>query len=212
MPAVLVALYEQHATAEAARTELVNDGFPTDRVELTSAREPGHAGMIPAEGRAQRFREYFRTLFHGETSERRVDAFTNRVCEGRATVTVHPRGEREIARAKELSSRHHPQELAGGASTTPPWNRRPQKKATTRNRAGGRRKSTSLVSLGSLTAFSATTTSAAAGAAASGVWVVTDVTPLAGAVRAVATVPHGGLDGHGKTFGHDVDPLRSCAW
>jgi hypothetical protein len=112
MPAVLVALYEQHATAEAARTELVNDGFPTDRVELTSTREPGHAGMVPAEGRAQRFREYFRTLFHGETSERRAEAFTNRVCEGRAAVTVHPRGEPEIARAKKLLRRHHPQELA----------------------------------------------------------------------------------------------------
>lgn len=112
MPAVLVALYEQHATAERARTELVNDGFPTDRVELTSTREPGHAGMIPAEGRAQRFREYFQTLFQGEDAGRRADAFTNRVCEGYATVTVHPRGEREISRAKELLGRHHPQELA----------------------------------------------------------------------------------------------------
>ena len=112
MPAVLVALYEEHATAERARTDLVSDGFPTDRVKLTSTREPGDAGLIPAQGRAQKFREYFHTLFEGESAERRVDFFTNRVCEGRAALAVHPRGEREITRAQEILTRHHPQELA----------------------------------------------------------------------------------------------------
>ncbi|HXA93400.1 MAG TPA: hypothetical protein VNU73_09130 [Steroidobacteraceae bacterium] len=112
MPAVLLALYDGHAAAERARTELVSDGFPTDRVELTSVREPGNAGMIPAAARSERFREYFCTLFQGENGQRRAEVFAERVCGGGATVTVHPRGDQEIARAKEILTRQGPEALA----------------------------------------------------------------------------------------------------
>ena len=113
MPAVLVALYDRHDTAEHARTDLVSDGFPTDRVELTSAREPGHAGMIPAAARSQKFRQYFETLFQQENGSSRAESFADRVSAGAATVAVHPRGEKEIARAKAILARHAPQELTG---------------------------------------------------------------------------------------------------
>jgi hypothetical protein len=115
MPAVLIALYDRHDVAERARTDLVSDGFPTDRVELTSMREPGHAGMIPAAERSQKFREYFRTLFQQENGSSRAESFADRVSAGGATVAVHPRGEQEIARARDILERHTPQELAGQA-------------------------------------------------------------------------------------------------
>ena len=43
----VAALFKDHATAENVRTALVSEGFATDRVLLTSAEEPGPAGMMP---------------------------------------------------------------------------------------------------------------------------------------------------------------------
>jgi hypothetical protein len=40
MSAVLLAMFNQYKIAERMRVELVRDGFPTDRVELTASCEP----------------------------------------------------------------------------------------------------------------------------------------------------------------------------
>ena len=48
MGAVLLAVFKNHASAERVRSGLIRDGFPTDRVELTSQAEPGQAGIEPA--------------------------------------------------------------------------------------------------------------------------------------------------------------------
>lgn len=111
MAAVLVALYDSYPTAERVRTELFHDGFPTDRVELTSLPEPGTAGMIAAEPATRRFRKYFETLFDEERHRGCAEYLAGRVAGGAAVVTVHPRGEREIARATELLDRHDPLEI-----------------------------------------------------------------------------------------------------
>ena len=66
MAAVLVALYEDYDTAGRVRTQLVSDGFPTDRVELTSSREPGQAGSMPGDSRGDQFQKYFDTLFEDD--------------------------------------------------------------------------------------------------------------------------------------------------
>lgn len=108
MAAVLVALYDGHPTAERVRTQLVTDGFPTDRVRLTSRREPGAAGVIPADSAAARYREYFESLFDSEEQRRHADWLAERVQSGAAAVTVHPRGEREISRATEILERNQP--------------------------------------------------------------------------------------------------------
>ena len=111
MAAVLVALYDSHPNAERARTELVKDGFPTDRVELTSASEPGTAGLIAAEGEAERFRRYFSTLLDEERHRGCAEHLARRVGEGAAVITVHPRGEQEITRAIEILDRHEPLQI-----------------------------------------------------------------------------------------------------
>jgi hypothetical protein len=48
MSAVLLAIFNEYNVAERVRVDLVRDGFPTDRVELTAACEPGRAGLGPA--------------------------------------------------------------------------------------------------------------------------------------------------------------------
>ena len=111
MAAILVALYDGHRTAERVRTQLVEDGFPTDRVHLTSSREPGTAGVIVADSASERFREYFASLFDREEQRRHASWLAARVRDGAAAVTVHPRGEREIARATEILARNVPLEI-----------------------------------------------------------------------------------------------------
>jgi len=111
MAAVLVALYDSQASAERVRTALVHDGFPTDRVALTSADEQGRAADIPASRSIERFRAYFESLFDEEPERRRVNALAERVRQGAAAITVHPRGEQEIARALEILERHRPVEV-----------------------------------------------------------------------------------------------------
>jgi hypothetical protein len=112
MAAVLIALYDDHATAERVRTELVSDGFPTDRVELTSLREPGAAGALPGDSLPQKLVQYFQTLFEeAEQPSRGPQFFAERVRHGGSTITVHPRGEVETSRACEILKRSSPAEL-----------------------------------------------------------------------------------------------------
>lgn len=111
MAAVLVALYDDFETAERVRTELVKDGFPTDRVELTSLREPGMADVMPADTLPRKLQDYFHTLFDREDRERYARFFADHVSKGGSTITVHPRGEQEVARACEILERHRPAEV-----------------------------------------------------------------------------------------------------
>ncbi len=67
MSAVLVAMFNDHATAEGVRIRLVKDGFPTDRVELTSCQELGQVKLVPREGVGEKLTEYFHKLFHSGT-------------------------------------------------------------------------------------------------------------------------------------------------
>jgi hypothetical protein len=111
MPAVLVALYDSHATAARVRTQLVHDGFPTDRVDLASPREPGPAGLIAAGSASDQFREYFESLFDDDQERRHARYLAERVRGGAAAIAVHPRGETEIERALAILAHHRPLEI-----------------------------------------------------------------------------------------------------
>ena len=111
MPAVLVALYDSHATAVRVRTQLVHEGFPTDRVDLASPGEPGPAGMIAAGSASDQFREYFESLFDDEHDRRHAQCLADRVRGGAAAITVHPRGQTEIERAIAILAHHRPLEI-----------------------------------------------------------------------------------------------------
>ena len=116
MSAVLVALFNDHAAADAVRTRLVNDGFPTDRVELTSCQEFGQAKLVPRSGPAEKLTEYFRQLFPDSSREARestVQLLQRAVLSGNAALTVQPRGEVETKRALQLLNEGAPLELRG---------------------------------------------------------------------------------------------------
>lgn len=100
MSALVAALYDNHAAAERVRTRLVREGFPTDRVRLTSISEPGEAAVVgPSEQLEAQLEEYFSQLFDREEERPNVHLFVDGVQQGHAALTVHPRGKVETDRA-----------------------------------------------------------------------------------------------------------------
>ncbi|HXR92744.1 MAG TPA: hypothetical protein VN750_20965 [Steroidobacteraceae bacterium] len=111
MSAVLAALFPNHQIAVAVRTRLVEDGFPTDRVELASRQDPGPADVVPAKDMADKLRLHFRQLFPADTDAEATDLLCKGVLEGRAVIAVHPRGDIETERAREILEQAGPVEL-----------------------------------------------------------------------------------------------------
>jgi hypothetical protein len=95
MSAVLAALFPSHEVADNVRTRLVQDGFPTDRVELTSREEAQQADLVPADSAAEKLTLHFRRLFPTADDAEATQMLCNGVIEGGAvclrysSLTVH---------------------------------------------------------------------------------------------------------------------------
>jgi hypothetical protein len=111
MSALVAALYKDHATADQVRTALVSEGFATDRVQLTSPREPGPAGLTPANDTTAQLRKYFEQVFPDADEGEGVRSFVEGVRHGHAAVVVHPRGDIEVERALSILSASEPLEM-----------------------------------------------------------------------------------------------------
>jgi hypothetical protein len=112
MSAVLLAVFNDYESAQRARLELVRDGFPTDRVELTAACEPGRAACFPAEELRGKFVQYFRILFKADADRPYAENLAERLDVGAAAaITVHPRGTIETSRATKIIEAASPAEV-----------------------------------------------------------------------------------------------------
>jgi hypothetical protein len=111
MSAVLAALFPSHAVAEGVRTRLVTDGFPTDRVELTSREEAKQAELVPADSMAEKLFLHFQQLFPASEDAEATRALCHGVTTGGAVIAVHPRGDIETRRAVEILEQAGPVEL-----------------------------------------------------------------------------------------------------
>jgi hypothetical protein len=112
MSALVAALYDNHAAAERVRTRLVREGFPTDRVRLTSLAEPGEAAIVgPSDNLEAQLEEYFTRLFDREEERPNVHLFVDGVQQGHAALTVHPRGKVETERALAILEEAQPIEI-----------------------------------------------------------------------------------------------------
>jgi hypothetical protein len=111
MSAILLAVFNDYEAADRARIDLVRDGFPTDRVELTAAREPGRAGYCSAELPRGKFAQYFRAVLKADTDLQFVESLAERVDGGAVAVTVHPRGRIETHRASKILEQAGPAEV-----------------------------------------------------------------------------------------------------
>jgi hypothetical protein len=113
MSAVILAVFNDYETAERVRVALFRDGFPTDRIELTAPCELGRAGCEPAASQHDKCVQYFRTLLRGEGEDHYPEMLAQRIDNGAATVTVHPRGAIETTRATEILQAAHPVDVVG---------------------------------------------------------------------------------------------------
>lgn len=111
MSAVLAALFPDHQTAEQVRVQLVRDGFPTDRVELSSRQELGQSELVAADSTQEKLLLHFRRLFPQEENAENAKLLSRAVLDGRAVIAVQPRGEVETHRALEILGRAGPMEL-----------------------------------------------------------------------------------------------------
>ena len=116
MSAILVAVFNSHDSAVDVRTRLVQDGFPTDRVELTSGRKPGPAQLVPRQSLSDKLLEHFRKVLHSTghpRDEQSVRFLQQAVLEGKAVLAVQPRGEIETRSALQLLAAADPVGLQG---------------------------------------------------------------------------------------------------
>lgn len=111
MSAVMTAMFNECRAAERVLVELFREGFPTDRVDLTSDGEPGRAGLAPASSAHDRFVRHFRAIFSLQDEQALAERFAEQIEQGGAAVTVHPRGAFETLRAHVILVRAHPLEL-----------------------------------------------------------------------------------------------------
>jgi hypothetical protein len=105
-------MFAEYGVADRARLDLVRDGFPTDRVDLTAECEPGRAAFAPASSPHEMLMRHFAVLFSGADESACVERLTERIEHGGAAVTVHPRGPLETLRAWEILESAHPIEVA----------------------------------------------------------------------------------------------------
>jgi hypothetical protein len=109
MTPVIVALFDDYGIAERVRTELVADGIPTDRVELTSLLETGQADAEPGDAFVVRVANYFHALLDQDGRHNGdADELARRVRDGNSAITVHPRLDYEFDSVRRVLHRHDP--------------------------------------------------------------------------------------------------------
>jgi hypothetical protein len=109
MTPVIVALFDDYGIAERVRTQLVADGIPTDRVELTSLIETGQADAEPGDAFVARVANYFHTLLDQDGARNgHAEELAQRVRAGNTAITVHPRLEYEFDSVRVILHRNKP--------------------------------------------------------------------------------------------------------
>jgi uncharacterized membrane protein len=121
MSTVLLAVFKDYDIAARVRSVLVQDGFPTDRVDLTATRELGRASLQPADSAHAKCVQYFRTLFGRDGEQEYPEKLAERIDSGGATLTVLPRGAIETERATQILQHAHPTEVLGHDLTIHGW-------------------------------------------------------------------------------------------
>jgi hypothetical protein len=132
MSAVLLAIFPDYDVASRVRMALFEDGFPTDRIELTACCEPGRAALQPPDTPHRQFAKYFSALLTAADEKEFPEQLACRLDEGAAAVTVHPRGPVETMRATQILQSAQPTQVVqheitdqrfeyAAAKTAKPW-------------------------------------------------------------------------------------------
>jgi hypothetical protein len=121
MSAVLLAVFNDYASADRVRVALFRDGFPTDRVELTAACDLGRAACQPADSPHGKCVQYFHTLLKQDDQRQYSELLAQRIDEGAAAIAVQPRGTVETVRATEILRKAKPADLVAHDLANQGW-------------------------------------------------------------------------------------------
>jgi hypothetical protein len=111
MSAVLLAVFNSYQAADHVRVHLIQDGFPTDRVDVTCSNDLGRAALGPGKSLHDKCAQYFRTLLCEAHEKEHIERLADRVEHGAVAVTVLPRGALETARASQIIGSAQPVEV-----------------------------------------------------------------------------------------------------
>jgi hypothetical protein len=112
MSAVLLAVFPDYDVANRVRMELFADGFPTDRIDVCACCDPGRSALHPANTQHRQFVQYFGALLNAADEREFAEQFAQKLDDGCAAVTVHPRGPVETSRARDIVTRAGPMAIA----------------------------------------------------------------------------------------------------
>lgn len=107
----IIALYKTPASAVAARSDFVQAGFATDRLDVVSMTERGRVANLPDKSTVEDFIAYFCVLLDQEDELPLVDGIVNSIQDGKGVLVVHPRGRVEIQSARILVDSHEPEKM-----------------------------------------------------------------------------------------------------
>jgi hypothetical protein len=105
----IIAMYPDPQTAARARTHLFSDGFAADRLDVVSWADPGRAAAGPNDHVEDDLIAHFSVLLEDDHDVTLVERIVQWLREGRAALVVHPRGQAEIERARDILEEHSPE-------------------------------------------------------------------------------------------------------
>jgi hypothetical protein len=99
MSAVMVAVFSSFRDAESVHTELIRGGFPTGRLELTSASGTARG----SHSSPREYERYFAEFFSDRSDRSFVTELAKRVATGGVTtIAVHSRGAPDTLRVTQI--------------------------------------------------------------------------------------------------------------
>jgi hypothetical protein len=107
----IIALYKTTDSAVAARSDFVQAGFATDRLDVVSMTERGRVANLPDQSTVEDFISYFCVLLDEDDELPFVEGIVNSIQDGKGVLVVHPRGKVEIATARQVVESHEPEKM-----------------------------------------------------------------------------------------------------
>jgi len=107
----IIALYKTPASAAAARSDFVQAGFATDRLDVVSLSDRGRVVDLPEKSTVDDFIAYFCVLLDDEDELPLVEGIVNSIQDGKGALVVHPRGKIEIETARQIVESREPEKM-----------------------------------------------------------------------------------------------------
>ena len=104
----IIALFPDLTVAERARTLLFADGIAADRLDIVAWQALGRVARNPKQTLEEDLIAYFAVVFDDDTDAQVVATVVDELKAGKASLVVHPRGQVEVERARDILESNNP--------------------------------------------------------------------------------------------------------